>query len=183
MRQVHDRLVHAPVAVAQLVGVQADGPGQDLAAEADAEQRHARPRARRASRRPRTRPRPGRRGRWRRRPRPGCRPGSPAAVEVAGSTRTSMPRAAMLRGVAALMPRSTAATRYLVAVPDGGATVYGLRRGDDPGQVGAGHARAGQHPVKQRAAGRSPRWRPPPASRRARAAAWSARGCRGWRCR
>ena len=45
------------------------------------------------------------------------------AVTVAGSTRTSMPRMAMFRGVAALMPRSTAATRYLVAVPSGGLTV------------------------------------------------------------
>src|SRR5579871_1181353 len=47
------------------------------------------------------------------------------AEEVAGSTRTSMPRCAMLRGVADLMPRSTAATRYLVATPLGGVTVYG----------------------------------------------------------
>src|SRR6266702_2681117 len=36
-----------------------------------------------------------------------------AALLVAGSTRTSHPRAARLRGVDALMPRSTAATRNL----------------------------------------------------------------------
>ena len=46
-----------------------------------------------------------------------------AAVAVAGSTRTSQPRRAMARGVAALMPRSTAATRYLTGVPAGGRTV------------------------------------------------------------
>ena len=45
------------------------------------------------------------------------------ALLVAGSTRTSQPRAARLRGVDALMPRSTATTRYL-ACPCG-RTVYG----------------------------------------------------------
>jgi len=39
--QVHDRLVHAPVAVAELVGVQAQRPAEDLAAQADPEHRQA----------------------------------------------------------------------------------------------------------------------------------------------
>ncbi len=46
-------------------------------------------------------------------------------MTVAGSTRTSMPRSDMFLGVAVLIPRSTAATRYLVGVPRGGLTVYG----------------------------------------------------------
>src|ERR1700683_5583407 len=43
----------------------------------------------------------------------------PAALVVAGTTSTSQPRAARWRGVDALMPRSTATTRYL-AGPSGG---------------------------------------------------------------
>ena len=46
-----------------------------------------------------------------------------ASEQVAGITVTSMPRWAISRGVAALMPRSTAATRNRVGVPAGGATV------------------------------------------------------------
>src|SRR5947208_876271 len=45
-----------------------------------------------------------------------------AAVAVAGSTCTRQPRAAIAAGVAALMPRSTAATRYRACVPGGGLT-------------------------------------------------------------
>ena len=70
-----------------------------------------------------------------------------SALAVAGSTRTSQPRAARLRGVAALMPRSTATTRYLMR--PSGRTVYGSARADHPGQVGPGHLRAGQHPLQQ----------------------------------
>ena len=39
--QVLDRLVHPAVAEAELVGAQAERPAQDLAAQADAEHRHA----------------------------------------------------------------------------------------------------------------------------------------------
>ncbi len=44
---------------------------------------------------------------------------------AAGSTRTSQPSRAIAAGVAALMPRSTAATRYLTGAPCGGRTRYG----------------------------------------------------------
>ena len=46
-----------------------------------------------------------------------------SAVAVAGTTRTSQPREARFRGVDALIPRSTATTRYLAA--PGGLMVYG----------------------------------------------------------
>ncbi len=44
---------------------------------------------------------------------------------VAGSTRTSQPRRAIASGVAVLIPRSSAATRYRTGVPSGGRTTYG----------------------------------------------------------
>src|SRR5262249_56174785 len=48
-----------------------------------------------------------------------------SAVLVAGTTRTRQPRCAIDRGVAALMPRSTAVTRYRTQAPRGGVTLYG----------------------------------------------------------
>src|SRR5580693_96488 len=68
-----------------------------------------------------------------------------SAVAVAGTTRTSEPRAARFRGVDALIPRSTATTRYLAGPADG----VRLGRAHHPGQVGAGHLRAGEHPLEQ----------------------------------
>ena len=47
----------------------------------------------------------------------------PAAADVAGSTCTRQPSRARSRGVAALMPRSTAATTNLAGCPAGGSTV------------------------------------------------------------
>ena len=93
---VHDRLVDAPVAVAELVGAEAERPTQDLVAEADAEDRDPRGQRRPASAPPRGRPWPGRPGRWRRRRRPAprwraTRATSRPAVIVAGSTCTVDP--------------------------------------------------------------------------------------------
>ena len=79
-------------------------------------------------------------------------------MAVAGSTCTSQPSAAMARGVAVLMPRSTAATRNRTGVPCGGRTTYGSGVLTSPGQVGAGHLRAGQDPLQQLGrVGRRPR--------------------------
>ena len=110
--QVLDRLVHPAVPEAQLVGAQAERPAEDLAAQADAEDRDARPRARRARRRPRSRARPGRRARWRRTRRPGrAGRGSPRRWPWRAAPATSAAEPGQARGVAVLMPRSTAATR------------------------------------------------------------------------
>ena len=70
-----------------------------------------------------------------------------SAVAVAGTTRTSQPRAARFRGVDALIPRSTATTRYLAG--PGRADGVRLGRAHHPGQVGPGHLRAGEHPLEQ----------------------------------
>ena len=142
-------LVHAAVAEAQLVGAKAERPAEHLAAQADAEHRragreHAAHGIHRVADRRRDRP-----GRWRKTRRRGLPARISAVVAVAGSTCTSQPSAAMARGVAALMPRSTAATRYRTGVPSGGRTTYGSRRRHLPSQVGAGHLRAGQDSLKQ----------------------------------
>src|SRR5580700_5360009 len=76
-----------------------------------------------------------------------------AVVDVAGSTCTRQPRAAIAAGVAALMPRSTAATRYRAWTPGGGPTWYGSavdtsRARSAPairGPGGAGGADRGPH--------------------------------------
>ena len=107
---VHHRLVDAAVAVVQLVGAEAERPAEELVAEADPEV--GEPPLQRALQQLDLagRWRPGRRGRWRRTARRAPTASTSSRVAVAGSTCTSMPRSAIIRGVFALMPRSSAAT-------------------------------------------------------------------------
>ena len=74
-----------------------------------------------------------------------------SAVAVLGSTCTSRPRSAIIRGVLVLMPRSRAATRSgrAPAVVDGRRDDVGLRRGDLLGQRGPGHLGRGEHALEQ----------------------------------
>ena len=104
------RLVDAAVAVAQLVGAEAERAAEHLVAEADPEDgdpasEQVAPSARRRGRRW-----PGRRGRWRGTRRPRRSRSTSSTVDVDGSTCTSMPRSAIRSGVIRLMPRSSAAT-------------------------------------------------------------------------
>ena len=146
-RAVLHRLVDAAVAEPQLVGAEAERPAEHLVAEADAEHRLD-PEHAAAAPRPARRRSPGRPGRWRRTPRPGSTASRSAADAVAGSTCTSHPRC-----------REIARRRRLdaeVERGDGEALVphrfddVRLGRGDLAGEIGAGHPRAGEHPLQQR---------------------------------
>ena len=147
VRAVLHRLVDAAVAVAELVGAEAERAAEHLVAEADAEERHAARRSTARTRLDRVRRRsPGRPGRWRRTPRRRRPRARSSAVDVAGSTCTSMPRSAIRCGVIALMPRSSAATVNRCS-PD---RRHDVRLGgrDLGGQVGARHRRATRAPAR-----------------------------------
>ena len=117
-RAVHDRLVDAAVAVLELVGPEAEGPAEDLVAEADAEVRDAvaEDRAEQLGLRSAVAGSPGP---LEKNTPSGATARTSSIVAVAGSTCTSMPRSAIIRGVIALMPRSTAATVNRLLPPAG----------------------------------------------------------------
>ena len=144
--QVDDRLVHAAVAVAQLVGAQAEGQREDLAAQADAEDgqpgvQHPAHRVHRV------------RGR-------GRVAGAVAEehpVRVGGQDGLGAGRGGHHEDLAA-PGREVARRSGLDAqvdshhpVPDGAVRADRVRlgRADHPGQVGPGHLRAGQYPLQQ----------------------------------
>ena len=103
-----------------------------------------------------------------------------SAVAMAGTTRTSQPRAARFRGVDALIPRSTATTRYLAG--PGGLMVYGsgvltTRARSAPVISGLASTRSSSRPGSLSTVLIAARMAP------ARAPAWSATWCRGPRYR
>ena len=109
-RAVHDRLVHAAVAVAQLVRAVAERPAEDLVAVADAEERdpvveHLAQQLDLVGRRARVAGAVGEEHAVR-----ADVASMSANVALDGRTCTRTPRSASRCGVMALMPRSTAAT-------------------------------------------------------------------------
>ena len=144
---VHHRLVHAAVAVAELVGAVARARGPAAGCRSRCRRTGSCGPARRAGARSRASRPTGRRGRWRRRRRPARWPARPRWSRSTGSTWTRTPRSASRCGVMALMPRSTAAT-VATCSPDGLDDV-GRVGGHLAGQVGTDHGGRGQHVGQQ----------------------------------
>ena len=169
---VHHRLVDAAVAVLELVGAEARARGRRAGCRS-----RSRSRAAPASSAPCSSSTwSGGRGRVARavgeeQPVRARTASTSSRVAVAGSTCTSMPRSAIIRGVFALMPEVERGDREPLRSPTGGHDVR-LGRRDLAGQLGAGHLRGGQHPlaagvgsvsvsveIPTRIAPRSRRWR------------------------
>jgi len=144
--QVHDRLIQTAMPVFQLVGAQAEGQGQDLAAQADAEDgqpgiQHSAHRFHRVG--------------------GGCRVTRSVAEEHPvwrGGEDLPGARGGRHHEHLAAPRREVPRRSGLDAEVDGDHAVPGLAGGTDgvalgrahhTGEVGSGHLRAGQHPVEQ----------------------------------
>ena len=150
VRQVLDRLVHPAVPEAELVGAQAERPAQDLAAQADAEHRRRRGPARRGSRPPRSQAAAGSPGPLEK----NTPSGRAARISSAVTGRREHGDLAAAPGHGPRRGGLDAQVHGRDPVADRRAVRRGHRvgggRGHLPGQVGAGHLRAGQDPLAER---------------------------------